>query len=491
MELTSQFKVKGFHLDLRIQVMTMPALKKFAKELAGFGLNTLIMEWEGAYPFNKHATISNQYAYTRDQIKYFIQYCSKCGIDVIPLQQCFGHSEYMLRHYRYAYLREDQKDISQICALKKDQAHKLFSEIFSDISSLHPSPFFHVGGDETYLLGHCKKCSDYVKKHGKSRLFVNYIKMICDIVIGLGKRPILWADIILKYPQALSQLPKKTVFIDWNYGWAINNFGNISNLQKQGCEIWGAPALRSSPDNFYLTCWQKHFNNIKDFIPYARKAGYKGIIMTSWSTSGEYGYEWDHGWEVKEIHAIRNVYPLSGFRILLAAYAKAFDQINPIIPVNFVADYAHQRFGLNIDESTRLWRILNADSSLIINGKSENGKSIKSVLGNIDKALCLIMTLKPRINKNEFEHFKLMLEIRRYYLAIKVIESGVQSSNFTIKQRHSCGRELKNLFKIAINLDKRFHSLNRDFLYDSEIKKENKIRNQALYLLYNKIAGKK
>src|SRR3954449_4799085 len=81
------FVVKGFHLDLRVQVMKMDALKAFAKKLSEQGINTLVMEWEGTYPFESQPLISNKYAYTKEEIKSFIGYCSSNGIDVIPLQQ--------------------------------------------------------------------------------------------------------------------------------------------------------------------------------------------------------------------------------------------------------------------------------------------------------------------------------------------------------------------------------------------------------------------
>ena len=112
--------------------------------------------------------------------------------------------------------------------------------------------------------------------------------MLCEIVIKLGKIPILWADIALKYPEAIKSLPKGTVFVDWNYGWDMNHFGDHQKLMESGFEIWGAPSLRSSPDNYNLTQWDKHFKNISNFIPAARKLGYKGMVMTSWSTSGIY-----------------------------------------------------------------------------------------------------------------------------------------------------------------------------------------------------------
>jgi hypothetical protein len=47
----NQFPIRGFHLDLKIQVMTLNALKSLAAELAEMGINTLIMEWEASYPF--------------------------------------------------------------------------------------------------------------------------------------------------------------------------------------------------------------------------------------------------------------------------------------------------------------------------------------------------------------------------------------------------------------------------------------------------------
>ena len=105
--------------------------------------------------------------------------------------------------------------------------------------------------------------------------------MLCDIVISLGKIPVLWADIALKYPEAIRELPLQTVFVDWNYGWDMNNFGEHEKLVQSGYEVWGAPALRSHPDNYFLTEWGKHFKNISDFIPECRKLGYKGMIMTS------------------------------------------------------------------------------------------------------------------------------------------------------------------------------------------------------------------
>ncbi|MFD2538743.1 family 20 glycosylhydrolase [Sphingobacterium chuzhouense] len=153
-------------MDLRIQVMTMPALKAFAKKLSENGINTLVMEWEGTYPFEKHPLIANRFAYSREEVIDFIAYCNQLKIDVIPLQQSFGHVEYILRHHRYKDLREDQKDYSQVNPLKEELNRELFTELYQDLISTHTSAYIHIGGDETYLLGHSPESK---KKGSRSR----------------------------------------------------------------------------------------------------------------------------------------------------------------------------------------------------------------------------------------------------------------------------------------------------------------------------------
>ena len=486
-----QFGVRGFHVDLRIQMMTMKALRELADELAQFGINTLVMEWEASYPYRNNATISRELAYTRDEVASFIDYCEERGIDVIPLQQCFGHVEYILRHDRYSELKEDRKDISQLCPLKEEADSLLFADLFTDMASMHQSDYIHIGGDETYLLGHCPACSLKAATEGKSKLFVDYMKMMCDIIISLGKKPVMWADILLKYPEAAAEMPVETIFIDWNYGWKTNYFGDITALQEKGLEFWGSPAIRSHPDNAWVTCWEKHFNNQRDFIPYAREAGYTGIVMTSWSTSGVYGFTWDVNYEVVEMEQIRNTYPLSGFRILIASYVQALNQPEPIDPHKFVVHYAVDRFGLTEAEGELLWETLTIAPELIVNGRPANSPSIRAMRDTVAAAVAKMKILKASKNIDEFEHLRLMLDLRDHYLAFKEVESRFNSPDFSIDDRESIVAELEPLIRDSRKLDKRFARLNKGFLYDTEIAEQNMIRNRKLMLLHERLTGKR
>jgi hypothetical protein len=487
----NKFLVKGFHLDLRIQVMPMPALREFAKKLSDNGINTLIMEWEGTYPFEKHPLIPNRYAYTKAEIVGFVKYCNGLGIDVIPLQQSFGHVEYILRNEKYKELREDQKDYSQVCPLQTKQDSLLFTDLFTELASTHTSKYIHIGGDETYLLGHDERCKLKVAKEGKSKLYIDYIRMLCNIVIKLGKKPVLWADIAMKYPEAINLLPKGTILVDWNYGWSMNNFGNHQKLMESGYEIWGAPSLRSHPDNYFLTQWEKHFNNIRNFIPIARDLGYKGMVMTSWSTSGAYSSVFETDENITDLYAIRHVYPISGFNMLLAAYLESVKSPKPLDIEKFIAGYSKKQYGLDQQQAMLLYKALKTTPYQIMQGEviaSPKPMTIKQVLDSTLWAAKTLTSLKPSKNQQEFEQYRLMTDIRIHYLRYEEIEKEANSGDFN---RVDILSRLKDLMANGELLNTRFNTLNKDYLYPGELAQENELRNVKVRLLYQRLSRKK
>jgi hypothetical protein len=476
-----------FHLDLRIQVMTPRALCALADELAGFGFAGIVLEWEAAFPFKSHPVIPNQYAYTRAEIGAFLRRCKKLGLETIPMQQCFGHLEYILQHDRYAHLREDEKDICQLCPLKVNEAIPLFKDLFRELAEVHDSEFIFIGCDETYLLGKCPACAQKSAKLGKSTLFVDYVKEMCDLVTSLGKRPVIWADMLLAHPEAAGNLPKEIVLVDWNYGWAPDRFGNPEPLLKTGLEMWGAPSLRSGPDSYYLSTWQKHLENFRDFIPYCREKHYSAIVLTSWSTSGIYGFEWEAFYEPIAMHTIRRVYPLAGFRILMSAFAEALRSPRALDPAAFVRAYAVSRFGLTIAESDRFYDALMADASTVYKPAAKFYHPPKPVLESVKKACAAFSALRPKRNRDEFDHFRLMFDIRCNYLSFKVLEESVQAESFRESGKPAAAKQLKALIKQSDALAKRFSAQLKGYLFPSEITAENRFRKKKMELLLDRL----
>ncbi|MFI5156583.1 MAG: family 20 glycosylhydrolase, partial [Chitinophagales bacterium] len=450
----------------------------------------LIMEWEATFPFEKHPVVPNRYAYTKDEITSFLIYCKGLGMDVIPLQQSFGHVEYILRHYRYKDLREDQKDYSQVCPMKPELDKALFRDLFAELASVHSSKYIHIGGDETYLLGHCPICSREAARVGKSRLYIDYIKMLCELVIQMGKRPLVWADIALKYPDAIRLLPKETIFVDWNYGWDMNRFGDHEKLLESGYEIWGACSMRSHPDNYFLTDWQKHFQNVHDFIPAARKLGYRGMIMTSWSTSGQYDALHESESAIFDLYAIRHVYPISGFNMLLAAYGHALRAFQPLNIEEFVLNYCLETYGFSSEEAMDFWHALNRTNYEISQGSvlSQAPVPIESLLDSAKTSLKDLQLLQPKKNKLEFDQYRLMATIRVQYLTYESIEAKVNSSQFRKEQIPDLIKQLEALKSEEASTDEWFMQLNKLYFNTAELNHENKWRNLKVNELYDRLA---
>lgn len=489
---TKDFAIKGFHLDLRIQVMKPAELKALALKLSKAGMNTLIMEYEGTFPFEKHPLISNRYAYTKAQIVDFVKYCDSLKIDVIPLQQCFGHVEYILRHERYAKLRESQKDFSQVNPTEEKLAKSLFTDLFQEIAAVHTSKYIHIGCDETHLLGVGPASKAKVAKEGIGKLYGDYVALMANIVLKMGKIPVLWSDIALKHPDALKYLPKGVILVDWNYGWDLSRFGDINNLAKSGFEVWGAPSLRSGPDNYFVTGWQKHFNNIRDFIPQARNMGYKGMILTSWSTSGGYDYLYESGTDIIDLYAMRRVYPLTGFNMLLDAFLTAVNSTEPLNIKVFVAGYCKRTYGFDDRQSDELWRDLTAIPYQVSYGKVKDSKlTIGQVVDSAQLVSNSLKALKPKSNAAEFEHYRLMADTRLLYLRYQSIESRVNEASFTADQRAGVLPELKKIIEQTAQLNKKYIALNKDTYYTSELEQDNQLRIIKMNNLYDRLSGTK
>ena len=503
---SDDFSVVAYHVDLRVQIMPMPTLKALAKEISTLGFNTLIMEWEATYPYKQHSIISNRYAYSREEVTEFINYSEGLGLDVIPLQQSLGHAEYILMHERYAYLRADKRNLSQIDPTRLDVARDFFTELYSDMLSTHQSQYVHIGGDETRILD-CKRCQeawgDDGEELGKSKLYVEYMTMISEIVIAQGKTPLLWADMILAHPDAIADMPKNVIYIDWNYGWKFDRFGENPRtlIKKYGLKFWGASSIRSSPDDYHVTSWSKHMKNQAVYVSYARESGFEGMVLTSWSTSGEYGYEWF--WpEVVEIFPLRQVYPHAypndAFRMNTLGFIEAVQQEKTFKPKDFAHQYAQQRFGLTAGESERLWNIL-TDESLSnkviigssplsgIKGLPDKKRVVSATLAKVRELQAALTKIVPKKNQKEFAHYHLQIDFREYYLSFRQIQYLVQSTAFTEKNNPEAIKQLEKLLARSVELNKRFKKLFTGTLYDTEIERLNQYRNKKAILLHQRL----
>ncbi len=206
------------HIDLKRLGWNYDYLCALPARLAELKINFILLECEDKFQFDFCDQIPAPSAFTPDQWCNFSRIAREHFIEIIPLVQCLGHLEYVLRLPRYAGLRENPENPSQACPLHSVTL-ELFQSMAGEIMAAFPGArYFHVGGDEPFLLGTCPRCAAVAAAGGKGGLYAEYLNRVLGWVRdGCGKTPVFWADVVLAHPAAAAACRKDAVAVDWNY----------------------------------------------------------------------------------------------------------------------------------------------------------------------------------------------------------------------------------------------------------------------------------
>jgi len=211
--------VRGVHFDLKGGMPTFEYLTSAIERLAHFKINVVLMEYEDRLAFPGHPGLAAPSALSMEQAAELERVARANHVQIVPLLQCLGHAEYILRRSAYAHLRESDDHFQQMCP-SKPEVMAFFKERAEHLMALHPdSLYFHAGGDETRQLGECPTCTAKADRVGPHRLYFDYVKACCEYLIDQGCRPIIWDDILTRHAHALfADLPESTVVMYWLYG---------------------------------------------------------------------------------------------------------------------------------------------------------------------------------------------------------------------------------------------------------------------------------
>jgi hypothetical protein len=315
----------GFHIDMNIAHFKADYLKKWLKYIAELGYDTVLWEVEANIKWDTIAGCSSPEAFTKEEFKEILDYSRSLSLEPIPLLQTLGHCEYVLKNDEHKHLAELHEDITQYCP-SNPNVYQLLSawtdeylELFGDISK------FHLGGDEVFLLGKCNKCSNYAKQHSLSAIYVEHTRKLCDYIIKCGITPVIWADMLLQYPEKLCDMPAGILLFDWAYDnfygheniWInglnivntdifekekfpyqykdyvykenaekqkiVNPFFSADFLAGKGFDTVTCPASSCYGDNVFFPRIDYHLRNTFDSFSKGLAENLKGSLLTSWT----------------------------------------------------------------------------------------------------------------------------------------------------------------------------------------------------------------
>jgi hexosaminidase len=168
--------------------------------------NEVSIEMKG-YPL-----INYNACYSREQIKKIVAYGRKRHIDVIPFVEFYGHLHELLRLEKYAGLGIGKygHDLDP----RDPGVQFILKDWIRQYTEMFPSPFIHIGFDETWETERLKKEDTSI--HPKE-LYLDQLNFVAKTVKEYGKRVMVWTDISNNYPDIISQFPKDIIPVLWEY----------------------------------------------------------------------------------------------------------------------------------------------------------------------------------------------------------------------------------------------------------------------------------
>ena len=219
---------------------------------------------------------------TPNDVKELVAFAKQYHITVVPEQEAIGHLHQALRFDVNQDVAETP--YGQVLAPGQPGTLPLIKDWFTQMAAEFPSPFLHIGADETWDLG-LGLTKQQVQEKGYGPVYVGFLKAIHDELAPLHRRLMFWGDIGEQDPAAVAGLPKDMIAVPWNYGDQDSFESMIEPFEKVGIETWVAPGdsnwSRVYPDETTA------FNNIQKFIRDGQKHGSTGALTTVWNDDGE------------------------------------------------------------------------------------------------------------------------------------------------------------------------------------------------------------
>lgn len=249
-----QIEHRGFYHDVtRGRIPTMDYLKKLVDRMAAYKLNQLQLYMEHTFLFAKFSEVwRDDTPLTPEDILELDAYCRKRHIELIPSIACFGHLYKVLRTRTYCHLCElpdmEQEPFGFVDRMKhhtldvsNPESMQLAKSLIDEFMPLFTSKYFNICADETFDLGKGKSAG-LAETKGTQRMYLDFVKELCGYVVSKGKIPMFWGDIICAFPEAVQELPKETICLNWGYDadWPEDSTRKLSGA---GARLYNCPGV--------------------------------------------------------------------------------------------------------------------------------------------------------------------------------------------------------------------------------------------------------
>lgn len=288
-------KNRGYFLDeTRGRVLTLPYLKKTADRLSRYKLNQFQLYVEHTYLFRNLSEMwRDETPLTAEDIMELDAYCRERHIELVPSLASFGHLYMLLSTKSYGHLCELEDSWKEPFSFWDRMRHHtvnvtdektmpLIKGMIDEYMALFTSDKFNICADETFDLGRGKS-KEAAERDGVCRIYINYVRELCEYLAEKKKQPMFWGDIICGKPELIRELPENTVCLTWGYA-PKQREHECRLMAEAGARQYLCPGVGGW--NQWMNLIGDSYDNIVRMCGYGRKYHAEGILNTDWGDCG-------------------------------------------------------------------------------------------------------------------------------------------------------------------------------------------------------------
>ncbi|MBQ3099362.1 MAG: family 20 glycosylhydrolase [Clostridia bacterium] len=282
-------KVRGYMLDIsRGKIPNVEYVKQLCDLLADLKYNHLqlymdsfVYEYKGFEDYWKDCQ-----PLTEAEIKELVAYCKERFIELVPIQNSFGHMAAWTAKEEIAPLAITGKDgkPSQTLNPLLPETLEFLDRIYSGMMDAFDTDLFNIGMDETVDLGN-EETKEECDAKGVGRVYTEYLNKVCDLVTNKYKKtPMFFDDIVFKHPEELANIPKNAVVMQWGYEGEQQFDRNCRMIKEHGLRFFVCPGT-----SMWGSITGRMNNAVINICTAAECGNYygaEGFLLTEWGDDG-------------------------------------------------------------------------------------------------------------------------------------------------------------------------------------------------------------
>lgn len=275
---------RGFLLDIsRGKVPRPETIRWLIGVLARLRYNELFLYTEHTFEFERHPEIgAGSGGYSAAEIRELDRAAREHGVELVPCLQTFGHFRRILEKAPYRHLAESDRLWS--VSPEAPGTYPLLRDMLEEYLPNFSSGWAHINCDEPVDLGKGLS-SGRAAREGPAAVFAGHVNRVADMVRDLGKRPMIWADVLADHPESLDLLDPSVTLADWWYE-PDHDFDRVRRFQEADRDFLTVAGTSSWTSLFPRL--ETSLPNIRGHARAAKRFGASGFILTDWGDGGHY-----------------------------------------------------------------------------------------------------------------------------------------------------------------------------------------------------------